>query len=164
MQSWWTEVTSFKNIENPNDSNVWLIMYHFLIRHCKHKKLMVVIFRCYWKRVQGMHGQWDLENWGEFQHHMEKSVRVWKPSFFQVQGEYCYHTLQVWFPSRNDFYNSILHTQEEEVFRHSVLRVLSIVGYSLSFSSLCLAVLIMSLLRWAVFCRARWLVPLCFLV
>ncbi|XP_067285740.1 glucagon-like peptide 2 receptor [Pseudorasbora parva] len=37
--------------------------------------------------------------------------------------------------------------EEEEVFRQSVLRVLSIVGYSLSFSSLCLAVLIMSLLR-----------------
>ncbi|XP_077101862.1 glucagon-like peptide 2 receptor isoform X1 [Siphateles boraxobius] len=38
-------------------------------------------------------------------------------------------------------------SEEEEVFRQSVLRVLSIVGYSLSFSSLCLAVLIMSLLR-----------------
>uniref|UniRef100_A0A671R1H8 Glucagon-like peptide 2 receptor n=1 Tax=Sinocyclocheilus anshuiensis TaxID=1608454 RepID=A0A671R1H8_9TELE len=46
----------------------------------------------------------------------------------------------------HSFFN-ILHTQEEEVFRQSVLRVLSIVGYSLSFSSLCLAVLIMSLLR-----------------
>ncbi|KAK2876914.1 hypothetical protein QQF64_004245 [Cirrhinus molitorella] len=38
-------------------------------------------------------------------------------------------------------------SKEEEVFRQSVLRVLSIVGYSLSFSSLCLAVLIMGLLR-----------------
>ncbi|XP_059386100.1 glucagon-like peptide 2 receptor isoform X2 [Carassius carassius] len=38
-------------------------------------------------------------------------------------------------------------SEEEEVLRQSVLRVLSIVGYSLSFSSLCLAVLIMSLLR-----------------
>ncbi|XP_051530389.1 glucagon-like peptide 2 receptor [Myxocyprinus asiaticus] len=38
-------------------------------------------------------------------------------------------------------------SEEDEVFRQSVLRVLSIVGYSLSFSSLSLAVLIMSLLR-----------------
>ncbi|TRY85010.1 hypothetical protein DNTS_016184, partial [Danionella cerebrum] len=38
-------------------------------------------------------------------------------------------------------------SEEEAVFRQSVLRVLSIVGYSLSFSSLCLAVLIMSILR-----------------
>ncbi|XP_050981063.1 glucagon-like peptide 2 receptor isoform X2 [Labeo rohita] len=38
-------------------------------------------------------------------------------------------------------------SKEEEMFRQTVLRVLSIVGYSLSFSSLCLAVLIMGLLR-----------------
>ncbi|XP_026133144.1 glucagon-like peptide 2 receptor [Carassius auratus] len=43
--------------------------------------------------------------------------------------------------------DSFFKSKEEEVFRQSVLRVLSIVGYSLSFSSLCLAVLIMSLLR-----------------
>ncbi|XP_048027544.1 glucagon-like peptide 2 receptor [Megalobrama amblycephala] len=42
---------------------------------------------------------------------------------------------------------SFFKPQEDEVFRQSVLRVLCIVGYSLSFSSLCLAVLIMSLLR-----------------
>ncbi|XP_073684922.1 glucagon-like peptide 2 receptor [Garra rufa] len=43
--------------------------------------------------------------------------------------------------------DNFFKSEEEEVFRHSVLRVLSIVGYSLSFSSLCLAVLIMGLLR-----------------
>ncbi|XP_067225960.1 glucagon-like peptide 2 receptor isoform X2 [Chanodichthys erythropterus] len=43
--------------------------------------------------------------------------------------------------------HSFFKPQEDEVFRHSVLRVLYTVGYSLSFSSLCLAVLIMSLLR-----------------
>ncbi|KAK9964999.1 hypothetical protein ABG768_004114 [Culter alburnus] len=43
--------------------------------------------------------------------------------------------------------HSFFKPQEDEIFRHSVLRVLYTVGYSLSFSSLCLAVLIMSLLR-----------------
>ncbi|XP_056627797.1 glucagon-like peptide 2 receptor [Triplophysa dalaica] len=38
-------------------------------------------------------------------------------------------------------------SEEEKVFRQSVLRVLSIVGYALSFSSLSLAVVIMSRLR-----------------
>ncbi|KAI4886701.1 hypothetical protein NFI96_021387 [Prochilodus magdalenae] len=37
--------------------------------------------------------------------------------------------------------------EEDKVFRHSVLRILSIVGYSLSLTSLSLAVLIMGLLR-----------------
>uniref|UniRef100_A0A671R1P5 Glucagon-like peptide 2 receptor n=1 Tax=Sinocyclocheilus anshuiensis TaxID=1608454 RepID=A0A671R1P5_9TELE len=60
---------------------------------------------------------------------------TWKPeenssSLWRNHSECENHSF---FKSENDFYNSIL--------------VLSIVGYSLSFSSLCLAVLIMSLLR-----------------
>ncbi|KAM6951486.1 glucagon-like peptide 2 receptor [Aplochiton taeniatus] len=37
--------------------------------------------------------------------------------------------------------------EEDELFRHAALRVVSIIGYSLSLSSLCLATLLMALLR-----------------
>ncbi|XP_017548612.1 glucagon-like peptide 2 receptor isoform X2 [Pygocentrus nattereri] len=43
----------------------------------------------------------------------------------------------------SDFFKN----EEDEIFHHSVLRILSIVGYSLSLASLSLAVLIMGLLR-----------------
>ncbi|XP_058650548.1 glucagon-like peptide 2 receptor [Onychostoma macrolepis] len=43
--------------------------------------------------------------------------------------------------------HNFFKSEEEELFRQSVLRVLSVVGYSLSLASLCLAVMIMSLLR-----------------
>uniref|UniRef100_A0A673I6T0 G-protein coupled receptors family 2 profile 1 domain-containing protein n=1 Tax=Sinocyclocheilus rhinocerous TaxID=307959 RepID=A0A673I6T0_9TELE len=49
-----------------------------------------------------------------------------------------------WKPEEN---SSSLWRNHSECENHSFFKVLSIVGYSLSFSSLCLAVLIMSLLR-----------------
>ncbi|KAL0984028.1 hypothetical protein UPYG_G00136080 [Umbra pygmaea] len=63
-------------------------------------------------------------------------------------GSWQYHDVVVIFRDRRKCYEpEFFKNEEDKVFRQSALRVISIIGYSLSFFSLLLATLLMSILR-----------------